>query len=192
MTDMKHIADLPPCERRWLMQNPNGVQIWCRAPTRPRTVTDAQAIKEPTKWFGKRQVTCETCRGCMEQEPVKAPQPSFQVNTVGHPVGDQMPFPEPTGPSPGPPKILGDGTIIYQKVGWEPPPVPVGYRRLSDDLKSPDAWTLVRKEPLCKHCELKRIKRPSCDCMRVLPTCTFHGKSENIELDQCITCQNYC
>jgi len=88
------------------------------------------------------------------------------------------------------PQMLDDGSIVYEKVGWEPPPVPRGYRRKSDDLTHQDAWILVREKPLCKHCKLVRIQRADCDCLKLIPTCTRRGRAKNIQLDECDTCQN--
>ncbi len=197
MTDTKPIAELMPCGRRWLLENQDGVQVWCRPPTRPPGLTNAEAIQNPAKWFAKKRVSCATCLACKEQEPErapeKAPEEGFDITDVADPIKDRMPpgrnIPA-EAPEVPPPRILDDATIVYEKVGWEPPPVPPGYKRKSDDFKSRDAWILVRIEPMCKHCKLVQIRKPGCDCLRIVPTCTYHGKSENIQLDQCSSCPN--
>jgi hypothetical protein len=35
-----------------------------------------------------------------------------------------------------------------------------------------------------------QLHRESCDCVRVIPTCTYRGKAQNIQLDQCDACPN--
>lgn len=191
MTDTNPIVELPICGRRWLGRNDAGTQIWCRPPTRPPGLSDAEALKDAAKWFKKRKVSCAECLACASQEPVQAPQSDLEIMAVADPIVDGMPVGRDlaTGePTPKAPEILDDGTIVYEKTGWEPPPVPPGYKRQSDNLQSPYAWILVRKEPLCKHCKLVRIHRGNCDCLRVIPTCTYRGKAENIQMDQCASC----
>ena len=51
----------------------------------------------------------------------------------------------------GRPNKATDGTITYPYRGWEPPPVMDGYRRKTNDLKSPDAWTFLPIIPPCEH-----------------------------------------
>lgn len=47
------------------------------------------------------------------------------------------------------PRFMPDGVIVYPKRGWEPPPVPIGYRRKSENLKSVDAWIFIPTMPIC-------------------------------------------
>jgi hypothetical protein len=148
------------------------------------------ALRDAGKWFGKRQVSTEECLRCTLREPERPSQPDFKVDHVERPIGELGPPPEASGPPPKPPLIQGDGTIVYQKSGWEPPSVPPGYRRKTDDLKHPDAWVMVLETPLCKHCVLKQTKREACNCIRVVPTCTYRGKSKKINLDECSKCPN--
>lgn len=193
MTDMNHTANLPPCGRRWLMRNEAGYQIWCRPPVRPPGLTDEEALNDPEKWFKKRQVPCVTCLACNEREPERPRQPGFDLTHVADPSADRIPKDREfvngdPHTQPLPPEIRDDGTIIYPKIGWEPPPVPPGYKRKSDDLSRDDAWTLVRIEPLCTFCKLVQTRRKNCGCLRVVPTCTYRGKSENIDFDRCDSC----
>jgi hypothetical protein len=176
-----------------MMRNRHGVQIWCRPPTRPPGLTDAEAIKDPAKWFQKKLVTCAMCMACKGQEPEKPSEKGFNIHQIKDPIKDRIPRGwgvEEGQPQPKAPKIHDDGSIVYEKTNWEPPPVPPGYKRKSDDLTSPDAWVLVRTEPLCEHCKLVQLHRESCDCVRVIPTCTYRGKAQNIQLDQCDACPN--
>ena len=194
MTDMRRIADLPPCGRRWPMENQDEVQIWCRAATRPPGITREKALREPGRWFGKRRVSCEECERCSENEPLRPSRVPQGLSRMAHPIEDRIPAeiwsPQEDRPNSPAPVIQGDGTIVYTKVGWEPPLVPPGYKRKSDELTSQDAWVLVRVEPLCKFCNLKTFKRASCSCLRIVPVCEYNGKSENIQLNQCESCPN--
>jgi hypothetical protein len=188
MTDTNPIANLPPCGRRWTGENSQGIRIWCRPPVRPKGLSDQEAIRDRAKWFKRREVTCADCLACREQEAVRAVQPGS--DTIRNPDTDgyanrEKPV-EVSGASQ--PEILSDGTIVYEKTGWEPPTVLPGYKRKSDDLTHRDAWILVRIEPLCKHCTLVQVARTSCNCIRIIPTCTYNGKSKNIQLDECDTC----
>ena len=45
-TDTNLIARLPKCGRRWLMQNAEGVQIWCEPPTRPEGAIGREGRKK--------------------------------------------------------------------------------------------------------------------------------------------------
>jgi hypothetical protein len=167
--------------------------IWCRPPTRPPGLSNEAAIKDAAKWFRKRKITHEECLSCLAQEAVvpRADDPS--ISEVKDPI--KHGYVRETGlakipSSESAPQMHDDGTIVYEKVGWEPPPVPRGYKRKSNDLTHRDAWILVRKEPLCKHCKLVRIQRANCDCLKLIPTCTRRGRAKNIQLDECDTCRN--
>ncbi len=48
------------------------------------------------------------------------------------------------------PHRMSDGALVYIKRGWEPPAVPDGYKRKSNDFKSPDAWVMIPVLPLCR------------------------------------------
>jgi hypothetical protein len=86
----------------------------------------------------------------------------------------------------GRPTKATDGTLVYPKRGWEPPPVPAGYIRKTTDLKSADAWTFIPILPPCEdrtsetetgHCGAQAIKY-SCKGRRI------H------DLSRCIKCQS--
>ena len=193
MTDTRAIAELPSCGRRWLAENKDGITIWCRPPVRPPGLSDAEAIKDAAKWFHKRKVSGEACRSCCVQGPSAAraggPGISESKDPIKHGYAEERRLAR-VPPPESAPRMLDDGSIVYKKVGWEPPFVPPGYKRKSDDLTHQDAWILVRKEPLCKHCELVRIRRANCDCLKLVFTCTRKGRAKNIQLDECSTCQN--
>ena len=89
-----------------------------------------------------------------------------------------------------PPTITPDGTLIYDQTGWEPPSCPPGYQRKSDDASTPDAWVLEPRKPLCKHIKLNIGSPTSCGYRRVIPTCTYKGKSSKIGMKKCPHCKN--
>jgi len=51
----------------------------------------------------------------------------------------------------GRPTKAADGTLVYPQRGWEPPPVPAGYQRKNNNLKSADAWTMIPILTPCKY-----------------------------------------
>ena len=184
MTDTTRTAKLPACGRREWIITPEGERFVCKPPTLP-DLPAAELLKRP-ELFCTRAVSPANCQGCIYQEPVMV-RPKSRESSEQHPEG------APVALSEGhlrriPPTITDDGTIIYQKEGWEPPPVPPGYRRQSEDLSSTDAWVLVRETPLCKHVVLHRVKKKSCGCTSVIFVCTHRGKAENISGTKCDSC----
>ncbi len=87
--------------------------------------------------------------------------------------------------------ITPDGTLVYNKEGWEPPPVPPGYHRKSEDLTSRDAWIFILDKPLCKHLVLHKIKSPACKCVRVIPACRFEEKLRIAMRSKCSKCSDW-
>lgn len=90
----------------------------------------------------------------------------------------------------GEPKVMPNGTLVYPKNGWEPPKVPEGYRRKSDDLKSEDAWTFVPEWPPCIDREMANTVL-SCGCIKINAMCASsdspsHGKQ--VTVDNCRQC----
>jgi hypothetical protein len=61
----------------------------------------------------------------------------------------------------GRPNKAVDGVLTYPQRGWEPPPEIAGYRRKSNNLKSPDAWTFI---PILPPCEYRSIKEKIGQC----------------------------
>lgn len=86
----------------------------------------------------------------------------------------------------GKPRVSADGTIAYPKRGWEPPPVPDGYRRKSNHLASPDAWIMVPVLPTCKH-RTQQIEHTPCNAARMTYHCTVKGEPTNAV--RCQRCQ---
>lgn len=104
------------------------------------------------------QDDCSTCA-------VRVPIPVVPKGYVADPP------PKPGERSFKEPKLMPDGSIVYEKVGWEIPPPHPGYRRKSNDPNSPDAWVFV---PLALPC-LDRMMinhiKPSCGCLQVNAIC---------------------
>lgn len=79
-----------------------------------------------------------------------------------------------------------DGTLVYPKQGWEPPPVPAGYRRKSNDLHSPDAWAF---EPVLPACNLRtrEISFTPCGAAKVVYFCRLEGQKTRVT-NACLEC----
>lgn len=60
--------------------------------------------------------------------------------------------------------------ILAPKVGWEPPPVPVGYKRKNDDLTNDEAWEFIPTR-FCLHVKLIETWKPNCGCKRYETVC---------------------
>jgi hypothetical protein len=84
----------------------------------------------------------------------------------------------------GRPRILSDGTITYPKKGWEPPPVPEGYRRKGSNLRSSDAWVFI---PVLQECPRRsfHITYTICGAARLSYRCALHG---DVKPPQCKSC----
>lgn len=197
MTDMTPTAD-PPCGRRAWIVTPDSKRFVCKPPSKLPDLPAAELLKRPGL-FRTRDVGSAHCKVCSYQEPVVVLPPSKESSEQHQVDGaasaavivGRTPIIVPPNPDPDPPRtsqISDDGTIIYQKEGWEPPPVPPGYRRQSDDLSSTDAWVLVRETPLCKHVVLHQAVEKSCGCTSVIYVCTHRGKAENISGTKCDSC----
>lgn len=183
-TDTKPIAELPKCGRRWLMQNAEGVHIWCEPPTSPQNLAAAEAVKNPQQWFGRRRVTSEECLNCVMREPERLPRPGLDVEEIFSTKETALPQDTTTHARP---RIFADGTIAYPKRGWEPPLVPAGYRRKSDDLRSSDAWVFLPVLNPCKH-RSKTIKYSRCGAAQVVYDCQFLGQ---VQPPQCQGCKEH-
>lgn len=91
----------------------------------------------------------------------------------------------------GAPKVLDDGTLVYEKKGFEPPQEHDGYRRKSNDLRSPEAWQFVPVWPPCRHRKFMNGIKP-CGCLRITAVCVceqcplFRGQ---VSLAQCESCK---
>jgi hypothetical protein len=84
------------------------------------------------------------------------------------------------------PRRLADGTVIYPMRGWEPPPAIPGYRRLSMDPKSPDAWAFAPELEPCEFRDERQVQRESCKCWTLVQYCT--KAQQEVQTGYCTTC----
>ena len=179
-TDMKNIADnLPPCKRRVLYRALPGEPfiIYCKPPLEKlKALPASEAIRNP-ELYKTKIVLLETCQGCQEREE------NFELVLK----------PQVISPKIKRPKILENGTIIYKKEDsdWEPPPIPLGYKRESDNLKDEKAWVLIPEKPFCIHVQFEKNIKKSCGCETYSLICTKDGKHEVIlRKETCQECPN--
>ncbi len=128
----------------------------------------------------KRRVTGDICNQCSHREGANKPE----RRTISN-----VPSEKPRKGSGKPPTITPSGTITYVKEDWQPPPCPPGYRRRSNNLKHKDAWVLEPKQPPCKHIELITGGTTACGYRRVIPTCTYQGRSLKLTSNTCQSCE---
>lgn len=106
----------------------------------------------------KKLVTPEICESCLATgTPSERPQ-GVHTQPLGNTsdeadsaAGTSQAGSHGMSESHGRPRFLSDGTIAYPKRGWEPPPVPAGYRRKSANLQSADAWVMLPVMTPCEH-----------------------------------------
>lgn len=92
-------------------------------------------------------------------------------------------------PAIGKARLLDDGTLVVEKVGWEPPAVPKGYRRKSNDLRSEDAWVFLSEYPACPKRQLLLDQAP-CGKLDVKAICRDGVRLVNLETcRKCIAAQ---
>jgi hypothetical protein len=130
----------------------------------------------------QREVSCDDCLRCQETE--EPPEVVEETPEMVNASLEAVPIVEivETRDDEPPPTIMEDGTIVYVPSGDEPPPAPPGYKQ------GDDPWTFVRSEPFCSHLVLRQIMKESCGCVRVIPTCTYNGKSAVIMEETCKKC----
>jgi hypothetical protein len=88
------------------------------------------------------------------------------------------------------PKLLADGTLVYEKTGWERPVPPAGYKAKSNDRDSPDAWVLVPIWPRCVDRKFSNNMKP-CGCVNVVQVCNSREASTYLQIvtpDVCEQC----
>ena len=117
----------------------------------------------------------------MLREPDRPPRPGLEVDEVKSVKETATPLESKTHARP---RIFEDGTIAYPKRGWEPPPVPAGYRRKVDDLRSSDAWVFLPLLNPCPH-RSKIIKYSSCGAAQVMYQCDLFGQVQPPKCQQC-------
>lgn len=91
----------------------------------------------------------------------------------------------------GVPKVLEDGTLVYEQNGWEPPQDHEGYRRKSNDPRSPEAWMFVPTWNPCQHRKFVNGVKP-CGCLKINAVCTCEAcplYRLGVTAEQCADCQ---
>jgi len=69
------------------------------------------------------------------------------------------------------PRRMPDGSLVYPKRGWEPPPSIMGYHRKSNDPKTVDAWVFIPDFDFCEYRIEEEIKREGCGCITYTYVC---------------------
>lgn len=82
------------------------------------------------------------------------------------------------------PHKMADGTLVYVKKGWEPPAVPDGFKRKSNDFKNPDAWVMIPVLPPCST-RTSSEEQGSCGAIKIIYSC--QGK-RIVDLTTCYKC----
>jgi hypothetical protein len=88
------------------------------------------------------------------------------------------------------PKLMDDGSLVYPRTGWEPPKVPEGYRRKSDDIRSSDAWVFIPEWPGCVDRVMSNTVS-ACGCVHINAFCgskTAENKGKQINVNACVGC----
>lgn len=80
---------------------------------------------------------------------------------------------------------LPDGSILYQKKGWEPPPVPDGYKR-----DPSNAWRFVPVYPPCDF-RIQAQKMKPCGAIHLITVCNCPDcplRRQDVSEEQCNAC----
>lgn len=125
----------------------------------------------------KRMVSSAICSQC----PLKTLDPNFDRN--------QFEWTDPTQPPTFLLPVVEGELVTYPKTGWEPPPDIPGYRRKSDDWKSPDAWTFISEWPKCGLREINAKRKVSCGCVTVGMICRQPRSPHSGRRVELATCQ---
>lgn len=131
-----------------------------------------RCIHQSSKHFAQ-ELTPENCAACPLRVFTRMRPPDYSALQVN-------------GREFGEPKIMEDGSLVYPKLGWEPPRAPEGYTRKSDDPKSADAWVFLPQWPPCVDREMANTVLP-CGCIKVNPICASlacerHGRRVTVEM----------
>lgn len=88
------------------------------------------------------------------------------------------------------PRKLDDGTVIYPKRGWEPPPLIPGYVRKSNNPRSADAWIFIPTWNFCEYRKEFIVQRENCRCETLIHRCQ-HKTQKDLKVDAvvCETCK---
>ncbi len=187
--DTNSIAKLPPCGRRLVYTTHEGTQMACNPPSK-FPAGDRLTLLASGVMAKRLNITCETCLACTMQEPVQITTFKAESPKVARPKGDYV---HPPHPSLSAPTIDQTSKIItYTKTDEmiEPPPLPVGYKRKSNDPHSPDAWVMIPLGPPCMHMDfLEAPSQGGCGCIRVKVVCSLN-QQEISDVELCKQCPN--
>ena len=88
------------------------------------------------------------------------------------------------------PRKLIDGSIMYPKRGWEPPPPIPGYTRKSNDPRSADAWVFIPDWNSCEYRKEYIVQRKGCRCETLVYKCQQESQiGLQVNTDICETCK---
>ena len=144
------------CNRRQIVSS----KIFCKPQKAPSELPPIEKIRHP-EYYQAKQVAPETCLACPECEKGFDPKISMQER----------------------PREMSDGSLVYIKRGWEPPSVPDGYRRKSENLHSSEAWVMLPILPECSR-RWKKTTYSKCGAARITYLC--NGK--DVTGKECMKC----
>jgi len=169
--DTLNTANLPPCSRRLIARTRTECIIKCKPPAWARTLPPEKFISDPYH-FKPRLIVVSECLACQMREHE-----------------DPMPLTAPPSIVLKPPQIQPNGVIVYEPTTFEPPPLPEGYKRKSNDPRHPDAWVLIPETEPCKHITYEvRESDSGCKCRKVNRFCTRDGTRVALSGNNCATC----
>lgn len=88
------------------------------------------------------------------------------------------------------PRKLTDGSIMYPKRGWEPPPPIPGYIRKSHNPQSADAWVFIPVWNECKYRKEFIVKREGCQCETMVYECQHKSQiGKRVNTPVCESCK---
>lgn len=120
-----------------------------------------------------RQYNTKKCGGCPQQPYTPDIRP-------------EIPFVQGEPVSFGRPRTQPDGSIVYPKKGWEPPPPIEGYER-----DPGNKWRFVPKWPECEFRQKIMLRKP-CGAVDVKMVCKCVDcplLHTDVKLQQCADCE---
>jgi hypothetical protein len=122
----------------------------------------------------KKRVTEDICNSCSHREGANQSEQRSMAEDTTH----------------GRPRFFPDGTIAYPKRGYEPPPIPPGYRRKCADLKNSDAWIFLPVLPACRD-RKHEIEYGHCGACKISYYCANNHEGIKVRIHDLSTC-NKC
>ena len=187
ITDTVHIASLPTCGRRVVYTTQEGKKILCEPPSKlpPGNALELMASGIMAKRFS---ITCRECMDCQMREPVVITNtPKYEPIILRPEEGFQPQVAQPIFATPNIDPITK--IVTYIQATNEPPPIPEGYKRKSNDPTNPGAWVLIPLGPPCAKMQFRETKSTGgCGCIHLMPICSLTGNETTVEL--CKQCPN--